>query len=81
MLEIFLLLIACFVISLLFLSFVVIGVDIIRALCAQPKHKSNYKSHTQNQAVKNLKEDSISDSEGDGLMLFDEPMFPPEEDY
>jgi hypothetical protein len=42
----------------------------------QPPPKSVFRSHQEPE-----KEDSgVEDSEGDGLMLFDDPMFPPDPD-
>ena len=42
----------------------------------QPPPKSVFRSHLEPE-----KEDlGLEDSEGDGLMLFDDPMFPPDPD-
>ncbi len=86
MLDLILLLIVCsiiFLCFLLFIPFAIISIDIIRALFEPSKRKSNYQSH-ENQLVKgsieDSMEDSINDSEGDGLMLLDDPLFPPEFD-
>lgn len=80
MLDLILLLIACFVAIPFFLPFAVVDIDILFALFGQPKRKPNYQSRYITQSVRELDEDSIGDSEGDGLMLFDDPMFPPEEE-
>jgi hypothetical protein len=78
-LDLILLLIACFVIFLFFVPLTVIGIDIIRALFGQSKPKTNYQSH-ENQLVKDSIEDTEEETDGDGLMLFDDLLFPPEED-
>jgi hypothetical protein len=79
MLNLILFLITCFVIVIfffLFLPFAVFVIDIVGASFGQSKLKPNYELHIENQLVI----DSIEDSEGDGLMMFEDSMFPPEED-
>ena len=46
------------------------------------KQPNNYQINegSPNQETKECENDSNEDSEGDGLMLFDDPMFPPEFD-
>lgn len=41
-------------------------------------NRKNYESQVQQRKQTDLEEDSEEDSEGDGLMLFDGPMFPEE---
>lgn len=40
--------------------------------------ESNQKTHSTHAKDSNFERDSQEDSEGDGLMLFDDTMFPPE---
>lgn len=79
-LDLILLLIASPVIFILFLLFAVIGIDIVCSIFGQSKRKPNYQSQKDRQLVKDLKVHSIGDSEGDGLILFDDPFFPEEQD-
>ncbi|MGD0645848.1 MAG: hypothetical protein ABSA75_13160 [Candidatus Bathyarchaeia archaeon] len=67
--------------------FAVVVAAIIRAFGSQKnQQQTNNQSyqHSSEQSTndfgKQLEKDSIEDSEGDGLILFDDPMFPPEFD-
>jgi hypothetical protein len=84
MLNLTLIFIACFAIFLIVLPFAVVSIEIIWCLLRQSKHKtkgeSNYQLYTENQLVRDSIQDSMEDSQGDGLLLFDDPLFPSEED-
>ena len=77
MFEIIMLLIACSISLLFFLPFVAVGISIFNGLFRKSDLDfPDLHSFTVNQLV----EDSREDSDGDGLLLFDDPMFPPELD-
>ena len=63
----------------LFVVAIVIG-SIKRLKSEQQSNSQTYQEPSTNSADNELEKDSIEDSEGDGLMLFDDPMFPPEFD-
>lgn len=62
-----------FLISLLVLI-ISVGVKFLYKLVTIGQAKNNYREEIDRQ----LSEDSKEDSEGDGLMLFDDPLFPEE---
>jgi hypothetical protein len=53
-----------------------IGVKFLYSIATIGQSKSNYNQETDKQ----LLEDSKEDSQGDGLVLFDDPLFPEEFD-
>jgi|GEM_PF-3771445 hypothetical protein len=60
-----------------FLVFIVwIGVKFFQSLFTVRQSNSTYNEENN----KHLREDSREDSQGDGLMLFDDPLFPEESD-
>jgi hypothetical protein len=69
-----------FIISFIVLSFLVlifwIGIKFFHSIVTAGQSTNTYKEET----ARHLREDSIEDSQGDGLMLFDDPLFPEELD-
>jgi hypothetical protein len=81
MLDLILLLITCFVILLLFLPFLAICILVVVSLFGHSKQEPYIQTNNaKNNPTEDLTEDSKEDSEADGLLLFDDPLFPPEED-
>lgn len=67
------------------LMVILIGIAFLRAIFGiHPASGNQTNSKIAEEEIRqeddHLNEDSIEDSEGDGLMLFDDPMFPPEFD-
>jgi hypothetical protein len=68
------------------LMLILIGIAFLRAIFGINKTSETYPSADTTKKLPNREEDdqvekdSREDSEGDGLMLFDDPMFPPEFD-
>jgi hypothetical protein len=79
MIEIILLLIVSFVAIIFFLPFIALfAIALIRLFKPQkdmPKQGATFQEQNEK---KQVIDDFIKDSEGDGLVLLDEPMFPPE---
>ncbi|MGA2385274.1 MAG: hypothetical protein ABSG33_01930 [Candidatus Bathyarchaeia archaeon] len=77
--DAFSVLLTIFIVSVLFVG-ALIAIAIFSALFRKKESRPTYSSTNQepssptNQAASDI----IEDSEGDGLMLFDDPMFPPE---
>jgi hypothetical protein len=69
------LIIGFFLICLLVLI-IVIGVKFFYSLVTAGQSNSAYNEESDNQ----LREDSREDSNGDGLVMFDDPLFPEEEE-
>ena len=63
--------------GILFVGAIVIG-SIKRLKSEQQSNSQTYQEPPTNRTDNELEKDSIEDSEGDGLMLFDDPLFPPE---
>lgn len=65
---------------------ILIGIAFLKAIFGirpAPRTQTNSKiteKRPQQEEDNRLEEDTREDSEGDGLMLFDDPMFPPEID-
>jgi hypothetical protein len=55
---------------------IAVGVKLLYSLATIGQSKNNYNEETDKQ----LKEDSKEDSQADGLLLFDDPLFPEEFD-
>ena len=68
----------------LFLGALFVGAIVIAIIKRPEKEQQNnsqtYQESSINCTDNELEKDSIEDSEGDGLMLFDDPLFPPEFD-
>ena len=58
-----------------FLAFIIwLGIKLFSNLANAGQYSSSHNEESDRQ----LRQDSIEDSNGDGLMLFDEPLFPEE---
>jgi hypothetical protein len=55
---------------------ILVGVKFLYSLATIEQSKNSYNEETNRQFI----EDSIEDSQGDGLLLFDDPLFPEELD-
>jgi hypothetical protein len=79
MIEIILLLIACFVAIIFFLPFVALFIADLISIFKPSKRVANYETRdngkTDNQTATETDEEETTD--GDGLMLFGDEMFPP----
>lgn len=67
------LLIGFFLISLIFII-ILVGIKFLYNLSTIGQSKNNYNEETDKQ----LREDSNEDSQADGLLIFDDPLFPEE---
>lgn len=74
-------LLTIFIVFILFVG-ALIALAIFSALFRKKEARPIYNSTNQesSSSTNETEKDSIEDSEGDGLMLFDNPMFPPEFD-
>jgi hypothetical protein len=82
--DVFIVLFWIFIIFVFFLGALFIGAIIlgsIKRLKSEQKNIIQINQEPQtNWTEDELEKDSAEDSEGDGLMLFDDPLFPPEFD-
>ena len=80
-LDAFSILLTIFIVFILFIGALFV-LAIFSAIFRKSKAQPNYSSSNQESSSSSNQtdKDSSEDSEGDGLMLFDDPMFPPEFD-
>lgn len=78
--ELILLLIACFFIIIFFLLFVAIFVGAIISVFKPNKQKADYETTNYGKTDNPTAETKVGleeETDGDGLVLLDDPMFPP----
>jgi hypothetical protein len=80
MIEIILFLIVSFVAIIFFLLFFGLIIGLISLLKQNRQTSINQTQDEVSQIIERTVDNSMNDSEGDGLILFDDPMFPPEFD-
>jgi hypothetical protein len=72
----FLAFLICFFLISFLILIILVGVKFFHSLATIGQPNKRYNEETDKQLIEN----SIEDSQGDGLVLFDDPLFPEESD-